>query len=70
MRKFEEVFDEMNKILDKDVLTVQDYNDFMDIPISTEYTQDQQEQLGWLVEGMQIRSADIKSKVRSFLKDL
>tara|TARA_R110000787_G_scaffold45335_3_gene110579 strand:+ start:2889 stop:3101 length:213 start_codon:yes stop_codon:yes gene_type:complete len=70
MRKFTEVFEEMNKILDKDVVTVQDYNDFMDIPISNKYTQDQQEQLGWLVEGMQIRSADIKSKVRSFLKDL
>ena len=70
MRKFEEVFDEMNEILNKDVLTVQDYNTFMDIPISTEYTQDQQDQLGWLVEGMQIRSANIKSKVRSFLKDL
>lgn len=70
MRKFEEVFDEMAKILNKDVITVQDYNTFMDIPISNKYNRDQKNELSWLVEAMQIRSASIKSKDRNFLKDL
>ena len=68
MRKFEEVFEEMNEILDKDQITVGDYNTFMDIPISSKYTKDQQKQLAWLIEGMQIRTSQIKSKDRSFLR--
>ena len=68
MRPFREVFDEMRSILDKEELTVQDYKDFMKITISDQYSEDQQEQLSWLIEGMQIRSAEIKSVDRSFLQ--
>jgi len=70
MRPFREVFDEMRSILDKEELTVQDYKDFMKITISDQYSQDEQEQLSWLIEGMQIRSAQIKSVDRSFLQGL
>ena len=70
MRPFEEVFDEMRSILDKEELTVQDYKNFMKITISDQYSQDEQEQLSWLIEGMQIRSAQIKSVDRSFLQGL
>lgn len=70
MKPFAEVFDEMNNILGKDQITVQDYKDFMNIPISDKYSQDQQEQLSWLIEGMQIRSAEIETEDRSFLQGL
>tara|TARA_R100001443_G_scaffold19422_3_gene30987 strand:- start:7472 stop:7714 length:243 start_codon:yes stop_codon:yes gene_type:complete len=70
MKPFAEVFDEMKSILDKEQITVQDYKDFMNIPISDKYSQDEQEQLSWLIEGMQIRSAEIKSEDRSFLQGL
>tara|TARA_R110002020_G_scaffold50884_1_gene144248 strand:- start:1092 stop:1316 length:225 start_codon:yes stop_codon:yes gene_type:complete len=56
---FQESLDKMIEIMNIEDLTIDDYNEFMSIPISDTFSSEEQRQMSWMRESMNIMSGDI-----------
>ena len=63
---FQETFEMMNNILEKETLTSIDYDNFMSAPILESYSPEQKLKLEEIREAMMIRSQEIIEKDSSF----
>lgn len=63
---FQEAFENMSDILEKDTLSSDDYRDFMSTPILESYSPEEKLKLEEIREAMMIRSQEIIEKDKSF----
>ena len=63
---FQEAFENMSNILEKETLTSVDYREFMSTPILESYTSEEKLKLEEIREAMMIRSQEVIKKDRTF----